>query len=110
MQRYKAPNGEFWELEPRQIAEGLESRLPPGSRPISDEEYFRGLEALRLASITPDSVRADRDALLARCDWTQLGDVPEATRQKWVAYRQALRDITKQKGFPSSVDWPVAPV
>ena len=55
-------------------------------------------------------VRAQRDALLQACDWTQLPDVPLDTEQKqaWVAYRQALRDVTSQAD-PYNIEWPVAP-
>lgn len=50
-------------------------------------------------------VRAQRDALLRESDWTQLPDVP-VDRQAWATYRQALRDITSQPGFPATVTWP----
>lgn len=56
-------------------------------------------------------VRAQRNALLSACDWTQLTDAPlsEAQREAWGAYRQALRDIPQQSGFPWSVTWPTQP-
>jgi hypothetical protein len=47
-----------------------------------------------------------RDALLAQSDWTQLTDVPEATREAWAEYRQALRDVPQQPGFPNIITWP----
>ena len=50
-----------------------------------------------------------RSRLLLSTDWTQLADIPETTRLKWQAYRQALRDITAQKGFPENVTWPTIP-
>ena len=53
-------------------------------------------------------VRADRNKRLADCDWTQLPDAP-VDRTAWATYRQALRDITAQAGFPWDVQWPVAP-
>ena len=53
-------------------------------------------------------VRADRNKRLADCDWTQLPDAP-VDAQAWATYRQALRDITAQAGFPWDVQWPVAP-
>lgn len=57
------------------------------------------------------SIRLDRNAKLAACDWTVLSDAPLTTTQKtnWKTYRQSLRDITDQPGFPSSVEWPVVP-
>jgi len=53
--------------------------------------------------------RAERDRLLAATDWTQLPDVPEATRAAWAEYRQALRDVPQQDGFPLTITWPERP-
>ena len=55
------------------------------------------------------AVRKERDTLLAATDWTQLPDVPQDTRELWATYRQALRDITLQEGFPLDVVWPDQP-
>lgn len=54
-------------------------------------------------------VRAERSKKLADCDWTQLADSPIANKAAWIQYRQALRDISKQAGFPWSVTWPAVP-
>lgn len=54
------------------------------------------------------NVRATRDAKLAECDWTQVADAP-VDKAVWATYRQSLRDITTQTGFPWTVEWPVAP-
>lgn len=54
-------------------------------------------------------VRSERDSLIRATDWTQLGDVPEETRQRYVGYRQALRDVPQQIGFPREINWPVPP-
>ena len=53
-------------------------------------------------------VRAERDKRLAACDWTQLPDVPLATKEVWAVYRQALRDITLQSD-PFNLVWPTPP-
>lgn len=55
------------------------------------------------------TARAERERLLVASDWTQLPDVPLATKEAWATYRQALRDITDQPGFPTEIDWPAAP-
>lgn len=57
------------------------------------------------------SIRVQRDAKLAVCDWTQLPDAPlsAAGKTAWGTYRQALRDVPEQTGFPANVAWPVAP-
>jgi hypothetical protein len=54
-------------------------------------------------------VRTERDRLLAATDWTQAADVPQATKDKWAPYRQALRDVPAQEGFPYDVVWPTKP-
>lgn len=56
-------------------------------------------------------IRAQRNLLLTQCDWTQLPDAPLTTEQKqaWAEYRQALRDIPEQAGFPENVAWPLVP-
>ena len=54
------------------------------------------------------AVRAERNAKLAETDWTQLVDSP-VDHAAWAAYRQALRDITAQAGFPWTVEWPTQP-
>jgi hypothetical protein len=54
------------------------------------------------------SVRAERTTKLAASDWTQLADSP-VDKAVWATYRQALRDVTKQSGFPWTIDWPVQP-
>ncbi len=58
---------------------------------------------------TPEQVREARNGVLRTTDWTQSLDVPQATREKWAPYRQALRDIPQQAGFPENVEWPLPP-
>jgi hypothetical protein len=55
-----------------------------------------------------NEVRYRRNALLTQSDWTQVADAP-VDKAAWAVYRQALRDITLQAGFPFTVDFPVAP-
>lgn len=59
---------------------------------------------------TESDVRVQRNGLLAASDYTQLADVPIANRAAWITYRQALRDIPAQGGFPESVTWPEPPI
>lgn len=55
--------------------------------------------------------RNQRDALLHQSDSRALPDFPliDSERLAWTAYRQALRDITTQPGFPDTITWPVPP-
>lgn len=54
------------------------------------------------------AVREDRNRRLAETDWTQLQDAP-VNQQAWANYRQALRDVTAQAGFPWDIAWPEKP-
>jgi hypothetical protein len=54
------------------------------------------------------SVRTSRTEKLKDCDWTQIAD-STADKTAWATYRQALRDITAQAGFPWTIDWPTQP-
>lgn len=58
------------------------------------------------------SARQNRDALIAATDYLVMPDYPIAADllAKVKAYRQALRDITSQKGFPTEIAWPVNPM
>jgi len=63
------------------------------------------------AEAVSEAVRVERDRLLAACDWTQLADsvLDEAALVLWQSYRQALRDVPQQAGFPDTVAWPAQP-
>jgi hypothetical protein len=54
------------------------------------------------------SIRQSRTEKLKNSDWTQIAD-STADKAAWAAYRQALRDITSQAGFPWTIDWPEQP-
>ncbi len=62
-------------------------------------------------AIAASDARATRDGLIAACDWTQIPDAPvtSAQRAAWVTYRQALRDVPAQAGFPATINWPIKP-
>jgi len=51
-------------------------------------------------------VRLERNAKLTATDWTQTVDAPQSTKDKYAPYRQALRDVPTQSGFPNTVVWP----
>ncbi len=55
--------------------------------------------------------RENRNDLLMKSDWTQVPDAPISSelKAKWSDYRQALRDLPDQPGFPYEIEWPVKP-
>jgi hypothetical protein len=69
-------------------------------------------------TVTPSSgvssdqiARIQRDEKLYACDWTQLPDATLSADEKlaWSEYRQALRDVPAQQGFPDNIVWPISP-
>lgn len=57
------------------------------------------------------SIRAQRDRLLTETDWVVIKAKETGTNlsASFKEYRQALRDITLQEGFPNNVIWPTKP-
>ena len=60
-----------------------------------------------LATELANEVREKRIGLLAETDWTASSDVTMSDAMK--AYRQALRDVPAQEGFPTDITWPTKP-
>jgi len=81
-----------------------------GQRVAMTQEEAEAFEASR----APDpgriaaEARQERDRLLSETDWTMMPDAP-VDQQAWRDYRQALRDVPKQPGFPHEIDWPERP-
>lgn len=78
-------------------------------RAETEEEFDAYMQALKLSS-EANKVRQDRNFLLEESDkylladrWSQFSSTQQ---QKITAYRQLLRDITQQPGFPLEVTWP----
>jgi nitrogen fixation protein len=77
-----------------------------------EEELLRNSEEQEYAAGANDraaaEIRTERDAKLTESDWTQVADAP-VDQAAWATYRQALRDIPDQAGFPNEVNWPTEP-
>ena len=73
-----------------------------------DGKYAEELELSQGAE-----VRVKRNAMLQESDsimhQDRWGNLTKAKQNEWTSYRQALRDVTSQSGFPSSVSWPSKP-
>ena len=82
--------------------------MPPKPSPHHTFNYTTKQWVLNVEALTA-SILAQRAQLLQASDWTQLPDVPLATKEAWATYRQELRDITEHPGYPLEVVWPVAP-
>jgi hypothetical protein len=92
----------------------LEIELPKGNvykfnAPIEATHYIDGkfstvqdVEQLKFKALQ------QRLNLLLSSDWTQLADV-NVDKEAWAEYRQHLRDVPAQAGFPITIDWGVPP-
>ena len=71
-----------------------------------DDEQKAAMDAAQAAV-----VRTERNKRLADCDWTQLEDSPLSPDGKgaWALYRETLRKVPEQPGFPWNVEWPPQP-
>ena len=61
----------------------------------------------RLDADKAKSIRSERDQKLKDTDWMGMSDVTMS--DDWATYRQALRDIPAQEGFPNTITWPTEP-
>lgn len=79
--------------------------LPPEE--LYSEEEIESMQNETYAQL----VREQRDTLLTSSDWVTLKaqDTSSSVPQEWADYRQALRDITTQEGFPTLIEWPTKP-
>jgi hypothetical protein len=110
--------------------DGINEEYPFTASPTDVEPHGRAIFAAAVAgeygpvaeympppAPTPEELAAQaiakRNQLLAESDWTQLPDARSAMgaekAAEWDAYRQALRDITNQPGYPAEIVWPVKP-
>lgn len=86
--------------------------VPLPNKPLGDYIFD-----YNTAQWVPDLKKASYDAiqkrnkLLYESDWTQIPNSPLTPEQveQWAVYRQALRDVPQQEGYPMNIIWPVAP-
>jgi hypothetical protein len=107
--------------------DALDAHIKANLQFIYDEEQNHNLNETTIANaheiyalVTPnesftdrqsEGVKAVRNRFLNLTDWTQAPDnsLSDEQRQAWKTYRKALRDMTSQSGFPSSVVFPIPP-
>ena len=73
----------------------------------SQEEAYTATKDAEAAT----AARATRDGLIASCDWMAIKafEAGTAVATEWATYRQALRDVSAQEGFPNDITWPEKP-
>ena len=76
----------------------------PAKTAAEQETEYKAMKDAEQAT----NVRRTRTEKLKDSDWTQIAD-STADKAAWATYRQALRDVTAQAGFPWTIDWPEQP-
>ena len=73
----------------------------------SQEEAYTARKNAEAAT----AIRAERDKLIDSCDWMAIKAFEGGTTvsTEWATYRQALRDVSAQEGFPNDITWPEKP-
>lgn len=99
------PSGELLESYPEGT---VEVPLMPGAGYTYDGTQWVPPSAAEASAQLAAQVRGERDRLLKASDWTQVADAP-VDQPAWATYRQALRDIPQQAGFPETITWPQEP-
>lgn len=120
---YQLTDSRIWSIaEARFVASAPEDAVVG---PCPDEHGESSLEGLigclhfygyELGELKTDAeyaaeAREKRNQLIAETDYLAMPDYPLDAEKKGavLAYRQALRDIPEQAGFPRQIDWPVKP-
>lgn len=121
-----AENGDIQCVGTLDHHELLDVHMGAGGMTAIDEEHAKAIgmhperwrfEGRRLVPRPPNlpalalDARRRRFQLLNVTDWTTVADAPlsDAKRAEWRTYRQALRDLPEQPGFPTEIAWPKPP-
>lgn len=100
----------FFEITQDKFSDIMLGNAPAGAKYIvSNGELI--IDSQQMGSKRISDIRMVRNKLLSASDWTMFSDSPltPEQREKWVTYRQALRDIPQQSGFPENVIYPEKP-
>jgi len=82
----------------------LATETTPAKTAAENEAAYKAIKDAERAVI----IRQERSTKLKECDWTQLADSP-VNKETWATYRQSLRDVPLQEGFPWTITWPTQP-
>jgi len=101
---------DLWEVPSLTAYEGItliEAPDDAGMGWLYDGSVFTAPANTRTDEEIALEARSKRNSLLAATDWTASTDVTMSAEM--TEYRQALRDVPAQAGFPSTIAWPTSP-
>ena len=116
----------FYTKELGFLVDTVHKHIPDDAIPLTRDEYVKIIEGHqkgkdivikdgKLSLVEQSNENAIRDIinhrnhLLEKTDWSQLPDVPTALAEVYKEYRQKLRDLPEQEGFPDNITWPTPP-
>lgn len=105
MKYYKTQTNEVYAVE----LDGSQDHLIPENC-IRISKWEAGELSEIKSTVTWQEIKNYRNKLLLESDWTDLPNSPVSNRPAWIAYRQRLRDITKDFNSPLEVLWPSPPL
>ena len=121
---YKLDSGKLWDIKNACFASSMPedafcvSPIGPDGKTADEAGLYFCLKSFGypLGELKTDEdyaseAREKRNALIAETDYLAMPDYPldEERKAAVLAYRQALRDVPEQAGFPRQIDWPVKP-
>jgi hypothetical protein len=107
----QASNGTVYQYSMRNGVEEIDGKwytkyiLGPVFANQEDEDNYKDQKDKEKSA----NIRQIRNELISETDWTQGKDILNSVSSKYTTYRQALRDITTQTGFPWTIEWPTKP-
>lgn len=92
------------------VKNGVATPLPPKMNPEDNSVFDYWLERWVIEpGMDTRPILDRRSKLLRDSDWTMMPDVTLWNKEAWAEYRQALRDLTEQPGYPTNIVWPTPP-
>ena len=115
---YKLDDGRIWSVDEAKFVDSVDEFANVQKDVISLERLISALEfygyekgELKTDEDYAKEAREQRDLLLDKSDYLAMPDYPisEEKKSAILSYRQSLRDISKQSGFPRNIEWPEKP-
>ena len=115
---YLLKDGRIWSVKESKFVTSVNDTANVQKQEITLEELINALDfyhypkgELKTDEEFASEVREQRDKLLDESDYLAMPDYPisEEKKSAILSYRQSLRDISKQSGFPRNINWPVKP-
>ena len=114
---YELQDGRIWSIDEAKFVSSIPENAILGSQPnikilIDTLDFYHYPKGeLKTDEEYAAEARKKRNILLTESDYLAMPDYPisEEKKSAILSYRQSLRDISKQSGFPRNINWPEKP-